>query len=113
MPGPITKYMPTEYDGIVIYNEQCLQVQDISTYIRRKIKGPEAKEYIIRKHKWDINTFSNIDWTGIQRYMKSTTIHKRLHIVQLMYNWQHIGHQKSQFLETQQLNNACQHNDEK
>lgn len=97
MNGPQNKYCLTTYDGVTILDDNDIPIYDIEAYIREKVRGDETLEYIGRKHNWTRQTLITIDWEGIQAYLKSITIHKKFHITQMMYNWQHIGRQKKKF----------------
>ena len=95
--GPQNIYHMSTHEGILIRDDSGRAIHDTAKYIRLKIKGDEAKEYIQRKHNLNDHAFRSINWKGIESYLKSITIHKKFGIVQLMHNWQNIGTQKTTF----------------
>ena len=97
MHGPINKYEGTEYDGFILRNNNDISISDISAFIRYQVKSDTTIEYLMTKHKWTRKIIELIDWNGIEKYLKSLPMYRRIKLVQLIHDWQHTGQQKELF----------------
>ena len=54
------------------------------------------EQYLKQKFQWDNSVLTTIDWHAIEIVLNRHKPYRRTKLCQMMYNWQHDGHQKNQ-----------------
>ena len=87
-------------EGLAIFDESGQKVKDISCYVKDIIQGQETKEYLEQKHGQTASIIENIEWEGLDVYLCKLPMHQKTNRLQLIHNWQNVGHQKRKFAKT-------------
>ena len=98
--GPINTYIPYQPEGLLLRNDALVKVHDIEPVIHVKIRGEEIRDYLMRKNNWTPAIIAGIEWKGLEKVLKPMAFHRRLTLLQLIHNWQNVGSQKQQSLES-------------
>ena len=106
-PRQVAPVYPSE--GLMIRNNEGIKIKDVAAYVKLKIHGEDTKSYLQKKNGWSETTLHLIEWDGLKRYLLKIPLHKRLNMLQLIHNWQHVGKQKLQFEDSKKVTIETQH----
>ena len=92
------------YKGTVLgmYDERGTMITNLRDFLYNNINGTQMKTYIQNKFNWDDLEQSMIAWDELSKSLAKYTEFKKSKIVQMMYNWQNDGEQKTTFHQSAQ-----------
>jgi hypothetical protein len=84
------------YSGIVCYHQDGKHIQDITKAISSIDSDFDILKYYQTKN-WTYDALKNVDWVGLEKFLKHLSPIQRCNTIQMMHNWQNTGSQKQKF----------------
>ncbi len=88
--------------GEVCYHQDGAHVQDITKAISSIDSDFTIIQYYLSKG-WKMKNLQQVDWIGMEKFMKKQSPISRCNIVQMIHDWQNTGSQKEKFFYSDSL----------
>ena len=78
------KHCTTLHTKMGLYDKQGKMIFDFWRHIYNKVNGKLLSQYILRKYNWNSLEQDIVDWSSIEKTMKTYTEHKKTKVIQLL-----------------------------
>ena len=73
------------------------EIINIRKYLEMRTNGKEILKYYDERRNWKEGIIKTIDWEGLNALIKRAGPIQKNRIIQVLHNWQNVGHQKGKF----------------
>ena len=77
-----------------MYTREGVFIDNIKSHLQQEYLGQTLRQYLQQKYKWDDESFTYINWEGVENALSGYQPCYRNRMAQLMHDWQYTGDRK-------------------